>query len=229
MRNAFGEVHHNLIDTILEYHHVDQQVRDIVKLLYRDFYTSIITDAFTSDFIKVSKGVLKGDCLSPLLFNLVINTFIQHIKQNHYNQLGYKFFAELIPRYLFQFADEAAALSCLESENQILINASSRWCNWANMIIRVDKCHSFGIKKVGSIAKQIQPKLYLNKTYVKPIKTGKSFIYLGRYFDFQISSNGHKSFLTSELNKLLEAVHKLPLHPKDKLLIYQCYILSKLS
>ena len=97
------------------------------------------------------------------------------------------------------------------------------------MIIRVDKCHSFGIKKVGSIAKQIQPKLYLNKTYVKPIKTGKSFIYLGRYFDFQMSSNGHKSFLTSELNKLLEAVHKLPLHPKDKLLIYQCYILSKLS
>ena len=97
LRNAFREVHHNLIDTILEYHHVDQQVRDIVKLLYRDFYTSIIADAFTSDFIKILKGVLQGDCLSPLLFNLVINTFIQHIKQNHYNQLGYKFSAELIP------------------------------------------------------------------------------------------------------------------------------------
>ena len=39
LRNAFGEVHQNLIETILEYHHVDQQVRDIVKLLYRDFYT----------------------------------------------------------------------------------------------------------------------------------------------------------------------------------------------
>ena len=113
LRNAFGEVHHNLIDTILEYHHVDQQVRDIVKLLYRDFYTSIITDAFTSDFIKILKGVLQGDCLSPLLFNLVINTFIQHIKQNHYNQLGYKFLAELIPRHWFQFADDAAVVSCL--------------------------------------------------------------------------------------------------------------------
>ena len=229
LRNAFGEVHHNLIDTIFEYHHADQQVRDIVKLLYRDFYTSIITDAFTSDFIKVSKGVLKGDCLSSLLFDLVINTFIQHIKQNHYNQLGYKFFAELIPRYLFQFADEAAALSCLESENQILINASSRWCNWANMIIRVDKCHSFGIKTVDAIAKQIQPKLYLNNKYVKPVKTGESFLYLGRYFEFEMSSNDHKTFLTSELNKLLEAVDKLPLQPKNKLLIYQNYILSKLS
>ena len=76
LRIAFGEVNHNLIVTILEYHHVDQQFHDIVKLLYRDFYTSIITDAFTSNFMKVSKGVLQGDCLNPLLFKLLINTFI---------------------------------------------------------------------------------------------------------------------------------------------------------
>ena len=155
------------------------------------------------------------------MFSLVINTFIQHIKQNHYNQLGYKFFAELIPCHWFQFADDAAAVSCLESENQILLNAFSRWCNWAIMIIHVDKCHSFGIRKVSSIAKQIQPKRYLNNEYIKPVKTGESFLYLGRYFDFEMSSNDHKTFLTS--------IDKLPLHPKNKLLIYQRYILSKLS
>ena len=104
-------------------------------------------------------------------------------------------------------------MSSLESENQILLNAFSRWCNWAN-IIRVDQCHSFGIKKVNSIAKQIQPKLYLNNEYAKPVKTGESFLYLGRYFDFEMSSNDHRTFLTSKLNKLLEAIDKLPLHPK---------------
>ena len=179
--------------------------------------------------MKVSKGVLQGDCLSPLSFNLLINTFIQHIKQNHYNQLGYKFSAELIPRHWFRFAEDAAAVSCLESENQILLNAFSCWCNWADVIIRVDKCHSFGIKTVNSIAKQIQPKLYLNNEYIKPVKTGEFFLYFGRYFDFEMSSNDHKTFLTSELNKLLEAIDKLPLHPKNILLIYQRYILSKLS
>ena len=65
-----------------------------------------------------------------------------------------------------------------------------------------------------SIAKQIQPKLYLNNEYVKPVKTGQSF-------DFEISSNDYKTFVTSELNKLLEAVDKLPLHPKNKFVIYQ--------
>ena len=39
-----------------------------------------------------------------------------------------------------------------------------------------------------------------------------------------MSSNDQKTFLTSELNKLLEAVDKLRLHPKNKLLIYQRYI-----
>ena len=38
LRNTFAEVHHTLIDTISEYHHVDQQVRDIVRLLNRLLY-----------------------------------------------------------------------------------------------------------------------------------------------------------------------------------------------
>ena len=42
------------------------------------------------------------------------------------------------------------------------------------MIIRADKCHSFGIKKVDSRVKQTHPKLYLNNEYVKPVKIGES-------------------------------------------------------
>ena len=31
LRNAFGEVHHNLTDCVLEHHHVPEDVREIVK------------------------------------------------------------------------------------------------------------------------------------------------------------------------------------------------------
>ena len=68
LRNPFGEVHHNLIETILEYHHGDQQVRDIVKLIYRDFYTSIITNAFTSDFVKSIETCIAGGLLKSSIF-----------------------------------------------------------------------------------------------------------------------------------------------------------------
>ena len=39
----------------------------------------------------------------------------------------------------FQFADDAAVITSLEKENQILLHHFSGWCNWAGMKIRVDK------------------------------------------------------------------------------------------
>ena len=89
LKNAFGEVHHNLIQEVLSYHHIPEQVKTIIKSLYSGFQTSILTAEYNTPFITVGRGVLQGDCLSPLLFNMCFNTFIQHIKEDHYNQCGF--------------------------------------------------------------------------------------------------------------------------------------------
>ena len=80
LKNAFSEVHHNLIYEVLEYHHIPDHIKNLVSSLYTDFQTSIITKQFNTSFITVGRGVLQGDCLCPLLFNMSFNTFIQHIK-----------------------------------------------------------------------------------------------------------------------------------------------------
>ena len=138
LKNAFGEVSHNLIETTLKYHHIPDSIIDMIKLIYADFYTSITIDDFITPFIPVKNGVLQGDCVSPLLFNLVVNTFIRYIEKDHFEQLGYKYFQYLVPKHWMQFADDAVAITGQEYENQILLNAFGRWCAWANMIIRVD-------------------------------------------------------------------------------------------
>ena len=89
LKNAFGEVHHNLIQSVLEYHHVPDHIEDIVGSLYTNFKTSVITSDFRTPFITVGRGVLQGDCLSPLLFKMCFNTFIQHIKVGKYRQFGF--------------------------------------------------------------------------------------------------------------------------------------------
>ena len=101
----------------------------------------------------MEKGVLQGDCFSPLMFYLIINTFIQSVKHEQHKQFGYKFMRYLTPRHWYQFANDAAVISGLESENRILLNLFSRWCSWADMIITVDKCHSFRIRKSGTSSK----------------------------------------------------------------------------
>ena len=89
LKNAFGEVHHHLILEVLKFHHIPNHIRVLVRSLYTTFQTSMVTAHFQSPFLQVGCGVIQGDCLSPLLFNLCINTFIQHKKAEKYRQLGF--------------------------------------------------------------------------------------------------------------------------------------------
>ena len=153
---------------------------------------SISTAEYHTPFITVGHGVLQGDCLSPLLFNMCFNTFIQHIKEDHYNQSGFhiknNYVSSLRPVHWFQFADDAAVVTGQESENQVLLNRFSIWCNWSDMIIRVDKCITFGIRKSLTKSIQFQPQLVINSALVPQVKANESFRYLGRYYDFGMSN-----------------------------------------
>ena len=228
LKNAFGEVHHNLIQSVLDYHHIPDYIKFVIKNLYTDFKTSIITSQFQTPFLTVGRGVLQGDCMSPLLFNMCFNTFIQHIKAEKYSQFRFSF-KMLNPIHWFQFADDAAVITSQESENQHLLNRFSVWCQWSDMIIRVDKCSTFGIKKATTKSIQFLPKLLINNRLIPTINIGESFQYLGRYFDFEMSNNTHKEELTSLVNEIMTDIDLKPLHPKNKLLLYSRYVLSKLS
>ena len=117
LKNAFGEVHHNLIQEVLGYHHVPEFMRNIVKDLYTNFHITISTSSFKTAFIPVDRGVLQGDCLSPLLFNMCFNTFIQYVKTEQFTTLGYRINSAIGPRHWFQFADDASVVTSTENDN----------------------------------------------------------------------------------------------------------------
>ena len=112
--------------------------------------------------VSVGRGVLQGDCLSPLLFNLCFNTFLQHIKPEKYRQLIGFSLKFLNPIHWFQFTVDATVISGQESDIQRLINCFIIWCNWSNMRIRVDKCSSFGIRKLCTRSVQYLHRLLIN-------------------------------------------------------------------
>ena len=120
-------------------------------------------------------------------------------------------------RHWYQFADDAAVITGMENHNQALLNEFSRWCTWTEMPIRIDKCHSFARAKVNSASKQILPKLY------------ESFTYLGKHFDFEMTSEIHKTTLLENLKEMMQSIDVLPLHPQNKIKLYLRYVLPKLS
>ena len=87
LQNAFGEVHHSLLRRVLDFHHIPHELRELILEMYRDFYVTIGTMGYTICPIKLERGVLQRDCLSPLLFNLCLNTLIQTVKQRKVNYL----------------------------------------------------------------------------------------------------------------------------------------------
>ena len=87
LKNAFGEVHHNLIPGILKYHHIPVHIQQLVLSLYSNFQTFIVTNTFQTPFMTVGRGVLLGDCLSPVTFNLCFITFIRYISDKNSGNL----------------------------------------------------------------------------------------------------------------------------------------------
>ena len=96
--------------------------------------------------IKVQRGVLQGVSLLPLLFNLILNTSINTIKSEKVECMGYVYNGALQPKHWFQFAGNTAIATALERDNQLLCNAFRKWSTWADLIILVDKCHTYSMK-----------------------------------------------------------------------------------
>ena len=106
LKNAFGEVHHELIRAVLRFHHIPRSIEKFILHLYDGFHISVAANGFLTDPIPVQRGVLQGDCLSPLIFNMCVNTLITTIDQEKVKCLGYVCENTLSPKHWFQFADD---------------------------------------------------------------------------------------------------------------------------
>ena len=91
----------------------------------------------------------------------------------------------------------------------------------------MDKCVTFGIKNFSSRSLQFRPKL--NSEVFPPIKKDESFKYIGRFFNFDMDNKDNKDFLITDLHTLLKKTNTFNIHPRNKLPLYDRYVLLKIS
>ena len=232
LRNAFGEVHHNLIRCALRYHHVPSRIVDIINDIYTDSFVQVSYNNQSTPLIKVERGVLQGDPSSPLLFNLCFNTLMTTVSDLRYQQSGYMWGTaggKSHWRSWLQFADDAALIAHDSKGAQSLLDVSVAWCAWAEMTLRIDKCSSFGMTKRSGQYVQIEPGLFVNGVQIPPIKIGESFKYLGGVFDFEMGNAELKRELKVKVNSLLSVTSALKVRPQSKLRIVRKYFPTQLS
>ena len=173
LKNAFGEVHHELIKQSLSYHHVPDPIINMFTSIYDQSKIKVAVNGDCTKPITVQKGVLQGDPCSPLLFNVCFNLLMTTLAQPKYRGLGYIWGTgkTVCFRAWMQFADDAVVISSSEKNAQTLLQVFNAWCVWANMIVRVDKCITFGMKKESTgVYAQYCPKLAVGEEQIPAVK-----------------------------------------------------------
>ena len=79
LANAYGSVHHALINFSLCHYHSPPQFLATVQALYTGLNAKVITADWETPVISLQKGVYQGDPLSVVIFNTVMNTLLDTI------------------------------------------------------------------------------------------------------------------------------------------------------
>ena len=82
-------------------------------------------------------------------------------------------------------------------------------------------------KKYGSKSIQLKPYLQTNNELILPVKINKCFACLRKEYSFDMKPHKIKETLLKDLNQYMEAIDRLTLQPKNKMIVPH-YVYSKL-
>ena len=223
--NAFGSVHHNLIQYSLSHYHAPPEMLEMISSLYRDLFGIISTKSWQTAPIHLQIGVFQGDPLSVLVFNTVMNTLVDTITKQH-SALGYKLDATSTPSNLLQYADDTSLLSNGPSSCRTLLSTTEAWLTWSGMAANVPKCVCLAIQ--ASTGKPYDPKLVLNGQPI-PYIGDSTFTFLGAPVNINGTDHHARNDLCKKLTRLLEKVDATLLSRQQKLLLYKLSVCPHLT
>ena len=159
--------------------HIPDHISSLIGSFYRNSSISVGTSDCITKSLVVEKGILQGDSISPLIFNMCFHTLIRIIENEQIKLMGYNYTNALSPCHWFQLADDTALATTIEEGSQALLNVFAKWCQWSNLKIYIDKCIRFDSKKNGKQLTQFRPCLKVNNEMVSAIKLSDYFLTWG--------------------------------------------------
>ena len=223
LANAYGSVHHSLIEYSLRHYQAPAQFQHILSAFYTDLSASVSTNEWATDLIPLGVGVYQGDPLSVAVFNTVINILVDTLGTRL--NLGFQISDSRHRVNLLQYADDTCIVANGPASAQYLLDIVDRWLLWSRMKAKVSKCSSLAIQ--GSSGKLFDPHLTISKQNIqfanKPIK------YLGMRVEVPHNTAESKSCLVSKLHDLLKRVDGCLVTRKQKLKLYRAAVCPRLT
>ncbi len=154
---AFNTINHDKLLCIMYDLGIPTDAIDVVKGIYTDSYTRYKTPYGSTDPIKVDRGTLQGDTLSPLLFILYLEPLLRWL---HVGGRGYQFGCapdteklELMCSNL-TYADDLNVPVTTREDLKVQAYKIDKYSTWADLKINLKKSAVTGILHSATLQKQ---------------------------------------------------------------------------
>ena len=136
LTNAYGSVHHSLIQFALRHYHAPPQFCQTMQALHIDLTAKVITDQWATPAVPLSIEVYQGDPLSVVIFNTVINTLVDALQTRL--DLGYRLSNSTRQVNVLLYADDTCLLADSPATCQHLLDMVHQWLQWSGMRAKVN-------------------------------------------------------------------------------------------
>ena len=220
LANAYGSVHHSLIQFSLRNYQAPPQFFFILHALYGRLNATVITANWEKPLLSLQKGVHQGDPLTVVIFNTVMNTLVDTITDRI--DLGYQSSGSSRKVNILQYADNTCLVANSPASYQFLLKKVSEWLGWSGMADKVPKCQCISLQE--STGKLMDPQLHLDGVSIPFMMDPVRFLGL------KVSHNtSPRSDIVSKFQVMLKAVDDTPLTRCQKLLMYSAGVCPRLT
>ena len=223
LANAYGSVHHSLIQFSVQHYHAPAQFCNILQSLYSGLLGTIISSSWSTPTIPLEVGVYQGDPLSVVIFNTVINTLVDTLQTRP--DLGFSV-SNSHQVNLLQYADDTCITANSPAACQHLLDMVDSWLQWSGMRAKVPKCHCLALQS--STGKLLDPHLSIQNQTIPFIGSG-SIKFLGMTIQVPANQSETKIALKTNLERMLKAVDAAPVTRRQKLRLYKAGICPRLT
>jgi len=137
---AFDRVNHDFMHRVLEHYGFGPNFKRWVRILYQDATSYIKINGFFTEPIPIKRGVRQGDALSPLLFNLCVETLADAIKSS--NAVGVQ--VPGMPKLqVVQYADDLTLFFSSPQDLETLLETLSLYCSASDSHVNLSKSSGF--------------------------------------------------------------------------------------
>ncbi len=219
LADAFGSVEHNLIDYTLRRNGIPTPVCDYVQNLYSRLQGSVKTKDWTSEPFNFKRGVFQGDPLSPIIFLMVFNPIIQHLKlkEDHgYSLNGTKFIT-------LPFADDFCLITSDKRRHQKLMNEVLDITQSMNLQLKPVKCKTISIRS----GVPCELEFNLGSDALKTVKEAPEK-FLGCQITFHGKTRDTFDLVSNKLSQQIQNIQDSAIRNEYKLRIYVEYSIPSL-